>query len=580
MQSILIVLLLLLFFPIKNIHADNEKALVDPNTSAPMLTFGRGYDSVSGDTRGYCIQLQPQKTTASGLASVDAELLYIDNYELLARSLDISSSTNIKMGMIGTSLSANAKFLKNQRYENHSLYFMIKVTVTSPVEILENAQLADSYVNMLKGRGANVAAEFRKRCGDEFVVEMKKGGAFYALVQINSKSKEDKEKLAVTIQGKIGSYASSSNQLQMAVDEIRKDHEAHVFIHQTGGLMEKIPFTLNKIEEMMEYASAFADNINKNGGGVPILSTTERYEQLSNFPYDVAPIYVENYQEIIDQLSSNRYISLDKVHELDYILNNQKFYQLDSDLIKNLNSVRNQYVANLNIITKIAGECFKNIEKCRLPSDIEGFSLPEIPEIKLKTTDARNCIQWLYHEKADSICGPKSFKVDQGAVCGVKSYNEGSSSVCGIKGFNKGRGNACGVETYIEKRNPACGISEFVYIGELDYDDNPNDDSACIKRGYDKARINTVNIEVNERWGLTYVLYCARYLSCRTPANGIEAYKECSHPDFGTIYNTCRHSNFGVELYNTCAHESFGVAEYKTCRHESFGRQECTKYAE
>jgi hypothetical protein len=52
-----------------------------------------------------------------------------------------------------------------------------------------------------------------------------------------------------------------------------------------------------------------------------------------------------------------------------------------------------------------------------------------------------------------------------------------------------------------------------------------------------------------QKWDLTVSFDCVT-----TIGKEVEqiVYQTCEHPDFGTIYNTCRSENFEVERYNTC----------------------------
>ncbi|MBF0359725.1 MAG: hypothetical protein HQK49_01880 [Oligoflexia bacterium] len=553
------------------------------------LTFGVGYDSVSGGSAGTCVEVVEAKPISQGMAAVSAELKYIEDYKSLAESLNISSTTNLKIGIPGYNMTVNgtAEFFKQQKIEEHSVYFMIKIIVASPVEKMSSVKLKESYVSMLKG--SDGASTFRERCGDEYVVGLQKGGALYALTQVKTKSEEEKKALEITIRAKVGSFINSASSMKSALDLIVKDKQITTFIYQEGGLIDNIPFSLNDIGLLFEHAKVFAKNIRENGGGTPILSITESYKFLDNYPREASPIRVSQKQKIVESLSNQRYNALGIINRLEYILGNQELYLLNDKLIVELNATRDQYAKNLDIIANLADDCFYDIEKCRLPLTTDGFVLAKVPEVNTKNSskfEEKNCLEWLYKEKEDAICGVAHFNKARKEVCGVELFKQGNGSVCGVAGFKRGRSEAiCGVELYNERKGSVCGNTDAVFNGSMYITTNnpnhpiPDPSFTCSRAGYDGgyAERGTFSDFTNT---LEYRQYCFRFKTCRHESFGPEIIRECEHPSFGVIYNTCRHENFGPELFKECEHENFGVASNKSCRNEKFGKEKCLKWQE
>ncbi|MBF0365188.1 MAG: hypothetical protein HQK50_06430, partial [Oligoflexia bacterium] len=73
-------------------------ARVDPDIGS-FLVIGTGYDLVTGSPMADCIVPTKAESVSSGVGVVTAHLTYINDYESLAKGLEINSSSNLKLGM-------------------------------------------------------------------------------------------------------------------------------------------------------------------------------------------------------------------------------------------------------------------------------------------------------------------------------------------------------------------------------------------------------------------------------------------------------------------------------------------------
>ncbi|MBF0208039.1 MAG: hypothetical protein HQK53_14260 [Oligoflexia bacterium] len=577
-----------LFFTtsVYSIHAF-PMADIDPNLNSPRLTIGRGYDSVSGETGGYCVKmLKPQKISV-GVADVTAELKYIEDYKSLAESLDITASANLKLQILGSgvSLGANARYFSEQKIESNAVYMMIKITVRSPIETMIKTMIDEDAVAMMRGEGG--LERFRRRCGDEYVVAIQNGGNFYALIRISTKSEEEKKIVSADLKLKCGRFDTAAS-LNSAIQNVVNGKRIDMFIHQQGGVIDDIPLSLDLVglEKLFVHAKTFAKNImdeRSGNGGVPVLSMTEPYTKLSNYPVEVSALRVTLAKRIIEKLSDARFDALSIIDRAEYIVQNSNDYDITSEQISIVNRIRDQYVANLDIVAEMGDECFSDIKNCRLPTENDGYLLLAMP--KFTRLEDKRCIRWLYNEGTGEVCGVKEYNSGNGPICGVASVSFGQGSVCGVKRYNEGRAEVCGVELYREKKNKECGLAESITSLEKsvsvdnfkrDYLENDFILENCRKEGYDWGQFNKIVADTSLcRFGgpaLYWVnMTCINFNECRHPSNGVERYKLCANQEFGVAeYNTCQHESFGV-IYNTCRHVNFGVHSYNTCKHEIFG---------
>ncbi|MBF0314989.1 MAG: hypothetical protein HQK52_16320 [Oligoflexia bacterium] len=528
---------------------------LDPNIGS-QLHLGTGYNSIAGITRGLCVERIAPEKEGTGY-STRTDMKYIDSYKLLAENLSINSSANLKIGSRNFTAGGVAGYFEEQKIESRSVYFVIRVIVTEPVEKMMGTMLRPYYANLLKNeRGAE---EFFKKCGDEYTVAIQKGGAFYSLIKISSSSEEEQKKISLELKAALASFASGSTNIQQAINKVIQNRSAEMTLYRDGGYMQTIPIAINSIDEVLKQASTFEQNIKENGG-LPVLAITEEYSILENYPIEASPARAFNKKQVIENLSDNRYAVLSKITDIEYILTHPGQYDLsDVKLIQELNKVRSIYAKDLVIITNFADQCFSNLDQCRLPTESDEFIFPLIPDVKqIGALHREKCLEWLYKEGQSSVCGVKEYSKSRGPVCGIESYKSRRDEICGVEIYKEQQDEAvCGrADLVIKKPITLCGgvraeKESMRLCKEVGYAGGECKD-ALIGNPVERAQ----------------AIFCYNGAKCRDQRFGVEQYKICSHP------------SFGVDKYVECAHPSFGVLEFNTCRSEVFGNERCLRYAE
>jgi hypothetical protein len=528
-------------------------ARVNPDVGS-FLNIGRGYDMVSGNTAANCIVPQDPKPVSGGVAEVSAHLRYIKDYESLAKSLEISSSTHVKIGMPAYkfNLDATSKFFSELKIDETSLYFMVEISIKMPMEQISKVRIDEDYKKLLEGdRGVE---EFRDVCGDEFVDAIQKGGKLYGLVQIKTRSEEDRRQIELVINGKLGKSFSTGLSLRQNLMEITTNHAYELFFSQVGGVAENLPLSLDGFDELFKQAQEFSKKVAVNEAGVIILASTVSYKQAINYPRGVSPIRAADKVNTVEKYSQFRFHIIKTLHYLDSVVMNPDDYEpVDERMFEKINKIRDQYLRNMEIINEFADNCFYDIKDCKVPASTDGFILYESPKIKRK--DGRVAVE-----------NPSTVKRPEEEVCIKYLYNEKSGSVCGLADIKRGTGEVCGVESYNIRTDSRCGTMR-------DY----------IKQEYDPGYRNCLpgreNMPVDQS-------LLSRYF----PENEWECYRGgdqsiCQNRGSGhwwilckgEVAKTCRRAEFGVEKYKECLHPSFGVT-YNTCRHESFGLEKCLEW--
>ncbi|MBF0316455.1 MAG: hypothetical protein HQK52_23770 [Oligoflexia bacterium] len=454
--------------------------------------------------------------------------------------------------MYKSSLNASAKFFSEQKIEDESIYFMVEVTASMPMEKIKKVKIDEDYEQLLLEQYG--AEEFRQRCGDEFVDAVQRGGKLFGLVQIKTHSQEERKKIEIAINGNVGKTFTAAMSLKQAVQEIVKSYRYDMFFFQVGGIVKKIPLSTEGFDELFEQAQDFAKDLVNNNAGALILASTAPYTQAINYPRTAPPMRVDNKATVVDSLGALRFSILKTLRYLDDVIANpQNHEKYDSNMSIKLGEARDRFLKNMNVLMSFADDCFYDINKCREPAKTDGFDMTAAPQI----------------ERLDGVVDPGTAKTKiTEKYCRKYQCKEGTGSVCGIIGFISKRDPVCGVELYKEgKDEKACGAEEIEGLnlpdnGTMRFSchtskDMPNPTLGprgfCPRLGFEKGYWKYINDSAHTPNGgscprgnrSVFALVCTKTKTCRHEAFGVESYKECEHPTFGSRYGTCRHESFG-----------------------------------
>ncbi|MBN2086840.1 hypothetical protein JW758_00690 [Candidatus Peregrinibacteria bacterium] len=221
-------------------------------------------------------------------------------------------------------------------------------------------------------------------------------------------------------------------------------------------------------------------------------------------------------------------------------------------------------LSNESVLPKIIREgtselMFKRIEKSRREESV--ITVSAIETVTKETEDGEPI-----KEKQDVSC--KYFV--PAASCKKPLYKEGQGKVCGLKGYGKSARPSCKPIKWETKADPSCGI---VYLNKRHPDCNSDripvsiDDGGCSACGGHCERLGGGISGCTERREGTFHRRhpcngtCVVNKICRTQANGIERYEECSKPHFKAI------------AWEEC--EDTSIKIWKTCRDEFWGEERC-----
>jgi hypothetical protein len=505
----------------------------------------KGYDLLGGIPKGDCVQstdLDDAATGADGNVSTFS-IQYINDAQELHKVMNVSAAAKFS-ALGGGGASAKASYANQVNVNQYSVYAFVSVNVQKGAKMYRNVNLKNAVAKYVEDPSFS-ADQFRKRCGDRFIVGQKTGGELTAVIEIKASSRSEKEEISASVKGNSGVWNASAN-FASSLQKLNSKHSMSINAFKAGGTSAALPATA---DQLVTRALSFESEVDTRS--VPTTAILAEYETTDNWPF-VSAADVKASVDILEQLNRTRLTINTNRANISYVLENRsQFNEIkEGELTDKLNSLNAAY----NKVVDAARKCGRDYKDCYLPTDLPNIeaTLPEWKEKGKIIGEHPSCGVEEYNTGAGEVCGIESetFKTSSGAVCGIAGYT-----------YNSQRDAKCGLENPITNAK-VCGTHEYQWI--------PTPETFTPEMERCKAQGGNVVITSWEK-GAPY--FCKDVPNtCGDPSKG-PIHKECSDETFGikdTHYHSCSHSSFGREsvTYKTCSNKDFGVKKYKTCAHD------------
>jgi hypothetical protein len=341
------------------------------------MAYGVGFDSVSGVVRGDCVvRTEPESPVGVAGQEVVFKLRQITSSSELAKELNISASASLRAAF--GKVSAKATYVSQQNINQFSVYLIADVSVTNPTRRMRDIKLTDEAWKLLELKGEDL---FRDRCGDEFLSGITTGGEYIAILQITTKTEEERENVSVSVRAKgTGGTWSAGADFKFALESISKEYEVEVTSFQQGGDTTDVPDT---VDEIIERAVNFPEQVEGNEA-FAFSAFFQDYKAL-DLPDGRNPIDVENQKRVIEKLADYYLFYSDVLNNIEYVFKNAEQFE-DFDSVE-LSIRANEIRSTLNGLVQSASECFDNYISCKLPDDLPSSKvvLPNRKTIEIRT---------------------------------------------------------------------------------------------------------------------------------------------------------------------------------------------------
>lgn len=240
------------------------------------MELGRGYDSIRNQIKGKTdpsADLITYSVTQS--QDIATSVGRVENESSLREMIGNDTDTTIGYGPV--SVSASSKFSKESTYNAYSLYFLVKSRVINSPILLKNEITIGAAAKVLN------SSEFFNTFGNFFVNGVITGGEFYALLEIATTSKEDKEKLEVSVGTSVTSGEASfnlTNKFTREVSSLAKTRNVTYFTAYTGTFGASAP--MDTVEDITTFAKGFPASVTPDKGET-LYAIMTPYDNLSGF---------------------------------------------------------------------------------------------------------------------------------------------------------------------------------------------------------------------------------------------------------------------------------------------------------
>lgn len=225
----------------KNVGQSNP-----PNNDGRFF-LGDGYDLIRGALKETCLNVEHpdfEVTQHAPILPTQFGVTYISNNNQLAQELNVSGSG--KIGFSGDDFSLGLsgekdRFVKSAKDETHVRYVVkfVRPAAFFKLRTPTDAIYPELVSNVLSPNDDEAKADFRERCGDNFISNVHQGSALYMVFSFDSKkySYEEKENAKAELGLKIGDFFSasgtsgSSSSLQETINRLQVSFTAD----QVGG---------------------------------------------------------------------------------------------------------------------------------------------------------------------------------------------------------------------------------------------------------------------------------------------------------------------------------------------------------
>lgn len=326
-----------------------------------LMEFGCGYDALAGEVRSSAVT-GTIPATFDGGTETTFSLFKVERIEDFLETLSVSASANVQasFGKGG----AKARFTKQVKIHDYSLYIALVVTVKKGTKILKNPALRkDAHQILVQDKD-----RFRKLYGDEYLAAITSGGEFGAVLEIRTSSRDHQERLSTQISasGAMGTTnGSASASFERFVKELVQNNQLIVTSYQRGG---SDPNPVVDPAKLIDKAIGFPSTVDDKNV-FDFVAAFQSYDVLP--PPDgvaVSPIDIQIQQTALDNIGTRRLRLLKLAGSIDYVLqNHDEFDSFDSsELTLKLGEVQN----SINALSKAASDCFADYRMCQLPTSI------------------------------------------------------------------------------------------------------------------------------------------------------------------------------------------------------------------
>jgi hypothetical protein len=324
------------------------------------MEYGVGVDALSGALRGDgVIRTEPQEVTGASGQTTQFHMEKVETTEDLQQALHVSADVDVSYGFAGG--SARFDFAETCAMHGYSIYLLVRAEVGNSFRQMRDVQLKPQASDLLKNGQAD---RFREQYGDVYVRGMATGGAFYAVLELTTKSESEQRQISADLEvsaGGIGASFDASASFSQSVSKATERKSVRVRSFQEGGQDTRQPTTA---ADMVAKAVAFAAQV-AGSEGVPYEVLLLDYRTL-DLPAVPNWVDLQNAKEVLQDLWILRNQLRSNLNNIDYILTHQD--QFENPNVAALNTSASGFKTAIRDVTRAASQCIDKPLEAQFPN--------------------------------------------------------------------------------------------------------------------------------------------------------------------------------------------------------------------
>jgi hypothetical protein len=330
--------------------------------------YGVGIDRPSGLTRNVGVLGTQTLIPNAGGAIVDFSLSEISSDEELQTSLGVSASASGGVGRF--SASASLDFSKKCQVHSNSVFLLVSVQVNLAFAQIREPKIdPDAAAKLVDGN----ATRFQEMYGDSFVRGIQTGGRFFAVVEVFTTTKSEKDSLSVSLQGSYGMFSGKAG-FSSGFSDALSNKTLKITCHHEGGVVPKDPTSL---EEVQDVAARFAASV--EGHAVPYAVLLSKYTIL-DLPNPPNFIDLQNQMDVLAFCARQRNSIWTAINNVNYIYDHLDQFATaagEYDMTV-LDAYRTALESDLESVSKAASHALDHAKDAALP--LLTAKPPELPK--------------------------------------------------------------------------------------------------------------------------------------------------------------------------------------------------------
>ena len=317
------------------------------------MDFGIGVQALRHKVRGRGVSGgTPQSVLGGGGQTVEFSLLKVDSYEDYQSAFNFDAEASAIYGLFHA--SAKFSFAESHNYHSYSKYLVASIVVTNAFKQIPDPKLTDSARTLLEDGDDD---RFRAQFGDSFVLGIKTGGEYHAVLEFTSQTQEDLTKISAALEaGQFGLFSAEAS-FSSAVQRFKGQTSLKVDSFQQGG--EHTNQTINA-DEIIKKASEFPSDVKQVA--VAYQAFLQDYEAL-DLPPGPNFVDIENARLVIQRFLPLRNSLVQKLNDIDYIFANPD--QFEDVASFDLVTMQKNVTDALNELTQKASNCVNKPKDCK-----------------------------------------------------------------------------------------------------------------------------------------------------------------------------------------------------------------------